>query len=478
VAVAVGATAPDSRFTQLVEHFGAVPERSWWRLAVWTAFVALLTVAIRLLLDKGTHIPNKAILAASFGVGCCAALGASVHSFTTFVLSKRFRHLLEATSFSALGGGMVLQAIADFPSASPVIYEWILTAAWLVSATVFAGAAYSTTRWQTNSRLGEIVQVAVGGLLVLAFPLSALPHAISPDYLSMLHFSDVGVHISYLVENGANFLALLLLMVALMGYYRHRSAARRPLSLYSLFCAPCALGLIAHIASESRFDEWWATSQIMMSGAWLVLIGTFAVENARVHKEVVDRIDELETLHQISWSLVGVGSLRELLDMFASTLHEKLQAKVAVVFLGDESGHKLEVVGICGETETNCKLGDEFHLFAASRFPGFHSGHTARAYLTGEALVAKDVFVDVELIPWRTIAVENGCAISLPLIDRGKPIGVVDLYFSDCSQLTRQKIKLLTTIVAAATPAIEHAIAREVEAVSDDIDEHRLSEAA
>jgi len=60
-------------------------------------------------------------------------------------------------------------------------------------------------------------------------------------------------------------------------------------------------------------------------------------------------------------------------------------------------------------------------------------------------------------VPWRMIGREDGCAVSLPLVDKGEAAGVLSLYFPDRSQWSSQRLRLLTTIAAAATPAIENA---------------------
>lgn len=75
--------------------------------------------------------------------------------------------------------------------------------------------------------------------------------------------------------------------------------------------------------------------------------------------------------------------------------------------------------------------------------------------------MANDVFVDVELVPWRIVAADDGCAASIPLADHDVCIGVLDVYFSDASQLTTSRLRLLATIAAAATSAIEYALSKQ-----------------
>jgi len=71
------------------------------------------------------------------------------------------------------------------------------------------------------------------------------------------------------------------------------------------------------------------------------------------------------------------------------------------------------------------------------------------------------VFIDVEFVPWRLIAVHDGCAVSVPLLDQGDALGIVNFYFTDSVLLTRQRLRLLATIAGATTPAIKNALLME-----------------
>jgi GAF domain-containing protein len=208
-------------------------------------------------------------------------------------------------------------------------------------------------------------------------------------------------------------------------------------------------------------DEWWITSVLITSASWMVFIGGFCVENAVMLRDSQDSLQELDALHQVSWSIVGAGSLHQLLDMFAKTHCEKLGAKVAAVYLADESQEHLELYAISGPEGCCDGIGTKYSIASTDRRPGFHTGHTVKAFTTKEVQIANDVFVDVEFIPWRIIAADDGCAVSLPLVTGGKAIGVVNIYFSDCRQLTRQRLRLLDTITGSAAPAVASALAQE-----------------
>ncbi len=168
-------------------------------------------------------------------------------------------------------------------------------------------------------------------------------------------------------------------------------------------------------------------------------------------------LEEMEALHEISWSLVGAVSFSELVTLFANRVRDRIGASIVAVYLADETGESLEVAAVSGPDICLQSLGATYKVVSGERWPGFHSGHTARAFTTKELQVALDVFVDVELVPWRIIAREDGCAVSVPLVDKGEAAGVLNLYFSDRRQVSAQRLKLLRTVAAAATPAIQNA---------------------
>ncbi|MGC8862731.1 MAG: GAF domain-containing protein, partial [Armatimonadota bacterium] len=245
------------------------------------------------------------------------------------------------------------------------------------------------------------------------------------------------------------------------GFRQRHAGSRRAPAIESYFYVSLAFALLARALSSVRFDYWWLCSQVLFLKSWLVFAGAGSIENAVAHKENADRLEQMEALHDISWSLVGAKTVRELVNLLANTVREKLGAAIVAVYLADESRETLEVAAISGPDICLKSLGARYPVFSADRRPGFHSGHTARAFTTKEVQTAADVFVDVELVPWRIIARDNGCAVSVPLIDKGEASGVLNVYFSDRRQLSAERLKLLRTIAAAAAPAIENARSSE-----------------
>ena len=446
----------------LLDRLRASKRTFWRRLAIWTAASAATLVALKLTVPAPGFVPNSALLALDIAFCCCAALGAFVYNFATFTISRNLRDVLASAGFCALAGGAAMQAAADFGGFGPTADDRIMAVGLAYASVAFCGAAFAGTSWRPATRAGSWTQLACAGLAAAAFPLVALPRAIESIAYGGFDSSDLAASTAYATGGLWAAAALGLLIAAILGNYRrYRHGDERMPGIECYFYIDFAFAVLARALSTSRFDAWWICSQVLFVESWLVFLTAVAIENAVAHKEGNDRLVEMEALHDVSWSLVGAKNVSELTSLLAHTVREKLDAKIAAVYLADGSRENLELVAISGPDILLKSLGATYKAVSTDRQPGFHSGHTARALATGETQVAEDVFVDVEFVPWRMIARDNGCAVSLPLVDKGRATGVLNLYFIDRGQLTQQRLELLKTIVAAATPAIENARASE-----------------
>ena len=463
MAVQEGSAGADPYSDSPIDRARITPAETFWRrLLIWGAAVALASLAVKHFLPVPIRGPSLFVLMSLFVLAGSAGLGAAVYCFARFILGRELRYLLGASAFSALSGGAILQAVADFRAPTPLLHGWLITSAWLVAALFFLGAAFSDTSWKASNTKEGVLQLVVGVMLAAAFPVAAIPYAFDPNLLYALSSSPGAALVCHVVDTTARILAPVFVTAALFGYYRRlRSEDDRAAGLLCYFLLTCMFGLVSRAVSAVRFDEWWAISQILVAASWIVLVAGIEVENAFAHSEATDRLQEQEFLHDVSWALVGAGTSRELLNLFVSTLVDKLGARTAGVYLSDAGAQHLQLVAICRPEESAAAVGTQYPLISSDRGPGFHTGHTAKAFASKQVRIASDVFVDVEFVPWRMIAADDGCAASLPLMDRGTAIGVLNTYFSQSRQLTRQRLKLLATIAAAATPAIQNALARE-----------------
>lgn len=464
MAVEVGFAGRNPYSRSLVERIRMSRDTQWRRLLLWIGAVVMTALAIGL---PQTHfVPNKIMLTTMSALAGAAGFGAAVYCLAMFVLEKQISTLFAAVAFSALGSGSVLQVIIDCRGPHYAESAWVAGAAWLIAGLLLLGAAYSDTRLRSSSRMQTLRHLIAAMAAVLAFPISVLPYVISttlPGSLSSSVFDSAAHHH---IDNALALAAAVVMCAAIRANHnRYMSAGNGLAGLLCYFLTASAAGLLFTACSHERFDSWATASLLCMAGAWGALVAGNGVENAFAHKEAGDRLEELETLHDVSWSLVGAGTVSELLDLFVSTLVNKLGAKIAAVYLAD-GPHRLQLVAMRGSDEA--PVGKTYPLISDRPFPGFHSGHTARAYVSRQVQIANDVFVDVEFVPWRIIAQDDGCAASIPLIDQDNCIGVLDVYFPHASELSAIRLRLLATIAAAGTSAVEFALARQREAHSEE----------
>ncbi len=417
--------------------------------------VSTMFVSIRILFSSGIREPIPAELAATMAFCTCGALGGTCYCFASFVLTKELRHALASVGFFALCSGFVLQTIVDQVGTEPALYDWILGVSWLLASVAFVGAAYSNTVIQTSGKVQTFLASALTLILVLGFPLAVFSYAI--DFTVFYAFNAVPERAlaAYISEAAVGMISFFLLLIAFRVSYRRAvwGQDRNSVIMYS-FLVPCSLSLISRTASIVRFDAWWTTGHLMMIVAWFVFIVVAGLGNALVHKEARDRFAEMETMHKVSWSLVGATNTQKLPDRLVKMLAQELEAEIVSIYLSDNTKQSLRLIAQYGPDECLNRTGKIYPVFSTDRKTGFHSGHTAKAFISGEIQIADDVFIDVELVPWRMLAGHDGRAVSLPLIDKRETIGVLTLYFQERDQLTPQRLKLLTMIAAAVSPAL------------------------
>lgn len=426
-------------------------------MVVWVAIVSITATAIKSLLPEGILVPSASIFTCIIVLAGTAGLLASLYCFTIFLLTRQLNYLLLAMAFSTMGSGSVLQTVLDISYSYVTSQGWLMIAAWLFSGILFTGAAYTRSSWKASNHKQSLIQAIAAALIVLLFPFIAIPY-VHNSYL-ILSLEAITATFSWsMIGSAVSAIALILLVTAISGHFnRARLERDRLSSLLCYFLVPYAAGVMCSTAAVERFDEWWVVGQVLLSSAWGVFIIVGSIENAFAHKDAAERLTELEMLHDISWSLVGAGTFCDLLEMLATTIKDRLHASVAVVYLADEKRERLEVAAVSGPDDYPVQVGKQFETTSINRWPGFHSGHTVKALFSAQTQIVNDVFIDVEFVPWKYVATDDGCAVSLPLVHQGTAIGVVNIYFTNWRQLTRQRLKLLNTIAAAATPAIENA---------------------
>lgn len=428
------------------------------RLLIWIVAVASVALLAWSLIAGENNISTPVYFASTFTLAAFASFGACIYFFARFALGKQYRYLLDAIGFACLFGASSAQMVESLQGQSPTLGNWTATASYLLGSLFLTFGIYSKNNWSPVSRRDALIQLCVAAIATGLLPAALFTYHMHSSGLD----SPASVSIAaYIINMVASMAAFVLFSITCAGHHRRCLEHDRISALLCYFFAPFILAS-AYYAISSAFNlELFGLSHIMFSLAWVVPFVGVGIENAFTFREAAERVVEMETLHAVSWALVGVGSVYELLDEFVRALTADLGAKVAAVYISDEQGENLELAAICGLEGTEAMVGKQYGVLSTDRRPGFHTGHTAKAFLSQEMQIVPDVFADVEFVPWKLVAVDDGCAVSLPLVDRGRAIGVVNLYFNDRSRLTKQRINLLVTIAAAATPAVENALVRE-----------------
>lgn len=194
---------------------------------------------------------------------------------------------------------------------------------------------------------------------------------------------------------------------------------------------------------------------IELAGVAALLIG-LSIENERAHRGAAQQMSDLEAMQKVSWSLVGTSDPDELVSAFVKAISEGFQNAPAVVYLPDGSENSLTIAAVNEINDLSIYAGKKCSL-APGRRPGFHNGHTAKAFASGETQIVKVIYSDVEFMPWSMVANEEGIVISVPLPYQDSVIGVVNLFFSGVESVADDRIKQLEAIAAAVSPAIENA---------------------
>ncbi|HOK52892.1 MAG TPA: GAF domain-containing protein [Armatimonadota bacterium] len=198
---------------------------------------------------------------------------------------------------------------------------------------------------------------------------------------------------------------------------------------------------------------WLQTKCLELAGVIALVIG-LSLENEFAHRGAASRMEDLNALQKVSWSLVGASNLDELCATLVRVVAGGFKASAVAVYLPYNAADELTLAAIYGIDDSSIAVGNSYSI-KPERRPGFHSGHTARAFQTGKVQIVREVFSDVEFLPWRTLARSNGIAVSVPLPYQGKVIGVLNIFLPEVYSIDERRMRLLETIAAAVSPAIE-----------------------
>jgi len=458
------ATDQDAEQEPLGRHLAAVFGGARGCLCAWAVALVFGSIAMQAVLSASPGLSHRLSGISTSALAGCMGLAGVLCYLARFALTGRWSHAYAAAGFWTLTCAQGLGVLVGSSGRSALeSAAWIIAGALLFVSTRADGTTRQGRRNRGPGRLATI------GMLSTALPLisalSIIRTRVSADAAPFA--GSVSVAVSLL---GVMAVAAAISVVVALIQCCRRQPETNSLGVIPYFLVVCGLSLLYRAMAACGLTEVEVTGHVLGMVSWVVLAVGFGIEAATGQAEVRDRIEELETMHQVSWSVVGTRDSYELLSVLASTLREKLDAGIVCVYLAGKDNGTLRVAAAYGPSGPCDNMGCEYPIISTSRFPGFHTGHSARAFATGEAQIVRDVFVEVELVPWRIIARDDGCAISLPLTDEEGTLGVLALYFPDHRQLTQTRIRLLTTLANAAAPAIRTANEAYMSWVSTDGD--------
>jgi sigma-B regulation protein RsbU (phosphoserine phosphatase) len=170
-----------------------------------------------------------------------------------------------------------------------------------------------------------------------------------------------------------------------------------------------------------------------------------ALENARLYRRSVRQARTLQLLNEISRELTSVLVLNELLRKIGTLTKRLVDYHWFSIFLADEEAHTLNAV---------------ISLKQDERMPGKYTvahgqGIVGTAASRGETIVVPDVTKDPRYV---RVNPETRSEMAVPLIYRGRVIGVVDLESPQVNYFTEEHVRIFSTLAPQIAIATENAL--------------------
>jgi len=172
-----------------------------------------------------------------------------------------------------------------------------------------------------------------------------------------------------------------------------------------------------------------------------------AIANARVFEKTLSKEKEyLRVFQKVTRAVSSSLKFKEVLDMIVKTLPEVMDLKAATIRLLDKSGECLELVAAHGLSERYLGRGP------------VDMEENIREALHEKPVAIADVSTDPRVY-YRKEAEEEGIKsmLTLPIIARGRVIGILRLLTARVRQFARQDVDFAAALAEQCGTAIEHA---------------------
>lgn len=195
-----------------------------------------------------------------------------------------------------------------------------------------------------------------------------------------------------------------------------------------------------------------------------------ALENARLYEETRRRADAIQTLSAVSHTVASDRYADEILQLIVNMTAGLLKSKICSVMLLDEAGAELRI------TATQ-SLSEAYRNKPALSVEKSLSG---QAVLQKKPLIVKDVRQD-KRFSFRDIAVAEGLVslLSVPMMHKGKVLGVINTYTAEPYDYTRDDVSVLQSVANQCASAImQTRLLQEKLAAQDQLETRKLVERA
>lgn len=150
------------------------------------------------------------------------------------------------------------------------------------------------------------------------------------------------------------------------------------------------------------------------------------------------------------------ASLRELLDLVTATACDLTGYEFCSILLVHPDQRRLMMEGAHGlSTEYVSRLNEQVPITLTTNPRG--ESPSTRAFLTAQAVVLNDILKDPLMEPWWPLAEQQGylSMVSVPLLLKGQPFGVLNCYSAERHSFTDSAVELMGILANQAAAAIE-----------------------
>lgn len=197
---------------------------------------------------------------------------------------------------------------------------------------------------------------------------------------------------------------------------------------------------VANKKGETDFSE----TDLTIMNALSEQIG-LAISNAELIQNLRKKNIETQSLYEVGKLLSGKLELEELLQIIIEQVFNLVKARLATIYLVDPSDGSIREVVSMGlppdyESKLTMKIGE---------------GITGWVAKTGQTAVINNVAENRHYIP---LLPETKSEIAVPLLSRGKVIGVFNVESDQLNAYSKDDLELLQTFASQAAISIERAL--------------------